>query len=398
MQCKQYFRVTFSRLFFLLITIYGLHSFDYVYADNFALIIGVSGDTSRSAKANSELFHDFLQGIGNWKITKLIEREATKERLLSELMKLQDTWKDDWVIIHITAHGFTSSDEKYHFFQLYDKAIPTVSLFEKYINKIESEQVIVILEVCFSGVFSNAYLNDGKWILTSSNKGEITHTTLIPIWQKEFSGNIFTKYLIKAFKNSKNDSLQKVFKQAQQGTSSFWKNWAKRINAAVWEKTLKWQTPQIYPANKDLSLSFSVNGRVEVSNFLKDCFEFKIASTSGIEKLKRISSNDILRAFGKPKNKNYGKYFVYDGLEIHLANNSTYIIIENNRYKMKKGLNIGINKKRVTELFGNPHEVRMYKDGSGMIYYSKKGNMESSYIEFLIDDKSDKIVRIILKS
>jgi len=388
----------FLRLVFLLLIFSLLQSFNNAHADNFALIVGVNGDTSRSAKANSELFYDFLKDTGNWQITKLIEEDATKDKFLSELIKLQDTWKDDLVIIHITAHGFISTDGKYHFFQLFDSSIPTISLFEKYINRIESEQVVLILEVCFSGVFSDVRLSDGKWILTSSSKGQFTHTELTPAWQKEYSGNIFTKNLIKAFGKSKDGSLQKVFKQAQKDTVSLWKSWANRINAAAWEKTLKWQTPQIYPENRDLSLSFFVQGKIEVSDYLKDCFEFTIARTSGIEKLRNISSDDILRDFGKPQNSNYGKYFIYDGIEIHFVGNSTHIYIEKDKYKMKKGLNIGTKKHRIIEMFGKPHETRMFHGGIGMIYYSEKYNRESPYIQFQIEDKNETIVRILLKS
>lgn len=131
---RRYFVIKFLRLVLLLIIFFLSQSFNNSHADNYALIVGVDGDTSRNAKANSELFYDFLHNTGNWQIKKLIEEEATQEKFLSELTKLKDTWKDDVVIIHITAHGFLSKDGKYHFFQLFDSSIPTISLIEKYIT------------------------------------------------------------------------------------------------------------------------------------------------------------------------------------------------------------------------------------------------------------------------
>lgn len=212
-------------------------------ADKWALVVGVSefSDPSLNLKYASKDAEDFASFLVNEAhfaddhVHVLTNKEATKERILSEL---GDKWlprvarPDDLVVLYISSHGSPSSmdikgtnyvvayntDKE----SLYSTGLAMRDVVEAVKERVHAGRIVVILDACHSGAATAAskglsrqsnfdadaiVQGTGQLVICSSEPAQVA-------WEsKQYPNGVFTHHLIQALRqNGTKVSIGEAFK------------------------------------------------------------------------------------------------------------------------------------------------------------------------------------------
>jgi len=211
-----------------------------VYAEDsepnaWAVIIGVSeyekyDDSPGNAESAEELFQILSPIWGEEHIKLLLDSEATKaniEAAIDWLVSNTDT--DDTVLFYFAGHG----EERQPFIAPYDADYTwiwinwiTQRTLSKWLSRLESENVVIILDACHAGRFETTLSDSGRVVLMSSQADEDS-------WNSQFDDKgwrgAFSYYLLEALSefddaDSNRDyelSVEELFWYAEPETISF---------------------------------------------------------------------------------------------------------------------------------------------------------------------------------
>lgn len=225
--------------------------------DVWAVVIGISdygssknnlhGGPVNSAKmVNSTLVDAF--GWPNDHISLLLDEEGrvsddvTKEKIIKAidwLHKCED--KDDMVLFYFGGHGSRNESGEPEYI-VPNRARDFRQWFSDHelaslLSKLESKQVIVILDSCFSGGFAWDGTNpgdlaeDGRIILAACKEDESSYTVL-------FKGDtewneLFTWCLVKGFKYEK--TVEEAFHYAEKATAKILEKYGKQMHPQMYD-------------------------------------------------------------------------------------------------------------------------------------------------------------------
>jgi|GEM_PF-3550726 hypothetical protein len=197
------------------LTVLGwIHLFDTKYGENqdiWVIDVGINNyaNSVHSSKygANDaiDLFDTFLKFIPNDRITLLTDDLATKYAIKNAIMNwLSPKEKaNSTVVIYLSGHG----DQDH--FCTYDSLVYSnendISYLElsDWLNELESKNVIIIMDFCYSYEYANKISNVNRNILTCGSSGQLC-------WEsKEQENGVFSQAIIKSMKDLSNTDINK---------------------------------------------------------------------------------------------------------------------------------------------------------------------------------------------
>ena len=157
----------------------------------YAVVVGINDYTDpaipdlKYAESDAKAVYDTLTDakIGRFpkdNVTLLLGKDVTPGKIKAALYKLRGVGKDDLVVIFYSGHGAKEGDEAFWVTQDADrKALPATSLtnseIRKYLQKIPSQRMVVLLDCCYAASTVKKSLADPKKLFGEfEGKGRVT--------------------------------------------------------------------------------------------------------------------------------------------------------------------------------------------------------------------------------
>ena len=135
--------------------------------------------------------------MGEEHIKLLLDSEATKaniEAAVDWLVSNEDT--DDTVLFYFSGSVETQKASIAPYDAFYTQTWITSSRLGKWLRRLESENVVIILEACYAGRFETSLSDSGRVVLMSSRADESSWSSLFG--DRGWHG-VFSYYLLEAF-------------------------------------------------------------------------------------------------------------------------------------------------------------------------------------------------------
>jgi hypothetical protein len=160
-------------------------------------------------------------------IKLLVDSQATKSNIENSIYSWLDLKEDDndVVVFYFVGHGRQDSNEEYIILPYNtlitsDKNDIRDDMLDSWLNCLESNQQVIIIDSCNSGGFISELYKYGRIVLASSGKNEDSYEKAI------LSHSIFTYYILDAFNhlnnvddnNDHSISIEEVFNWAESRT------------------------------------------------------------------------------------------------------------------------------------------------------------------------------------
>jgi metacaspase-1 len=189
----------------------------------YAVVVGINdyADTAipdlKYAESDARSVYDTLTDakIGRFpqkNVTLLLGKDVTPGKIKAALYKLRGVGKDDLVVIFYSGHGAKEGDEAFWVTQDADhKALPATSLtnseIRKYLQRIPSQRMVVLLDCCYAASTTKKSLTDPKKLFGEfEGKGRATIAGSADNQEAlEYEGKkagVFTHYLVSGLRGA----------------------------------------------------------------------------------------------------------------------------------------------------------------------------------------------------
>lgn len=186
--------------------------------DIWFLIIGVGqyANTEYGSKYGAHdaqvLAEELLFIYGNKRIILLSEANATKRNILfaiTDWLEKQEV-SDSTVVIYCSSHGSTDYIYPYDSIEYSNKNNISVHEFNDALEKLDSENIILLFDTCYSYDYASRLINDNRIVVSCCSEDQVC-------WESEnLMHGIFSSFLIQAIrnlreKNGNEDNILTIF-------------------------------------------------------------------------------------------------------------------------------------------------------------------------------------------